>query len=270
MKTSQFEISQINVFPIKSLPGFSLPSAQVTDRGLRYDRRWMLIDDTGNFLSQREHPQLALLKVELHTEYLLVQHQQKPQGTIEIPLITPGDSTQNVSIWKDHCQAIFISEEIDRWFSAALQMSCRLVYMPDQTRRLVDADYRTDDQIVSFADGFPYLIIGQSSLDDLNQRLASPVSMRRFRTNFVFSGKPAFVEDQWRKIRVGSVVFRVTKPCPRCTMTTVDPETGIKELEPLQTLATYRKDDSSVMFGQNLMHESMGEVAVGMEIEVLE
>ena len=271
MTSNQLEISQINVFPIKSLAGFSQQRAQLTDRGLQYDRRWMLVDEAGKFLSQREYPQLALLQVELHSDCLLVQHQQKPQNAIEIPLVTQCPASQTVSIWEDQCQACSVSSDIDRWFSAVLQMPCRLVFMPEPTQRLVDADYRTADQIVSFADGFPYLIIGQASLDDLNKRLAAPVSMRRFRTNFVFSGEPPFIEDQWQKIRMGTVVFRVAKPCPRCTMTTVDPDTGVKEIEPLKTLASYRKDESGgVMFGQNLLHETIGEVAVGMQIEVLE
>ncbi len=271
MTSNQFEISQINIFPIKSLAGFSQQRAQLTDRGLQYDRRWMLVDEAGKFLSQREHPQLALLHVEMHEDYLLVTQQRKPRGSIEIPLVASGVASQTVSIWNDHCLACSVSSEIDRWFSAALRMPCRLVFMPEPTQRLVDADYRTADQIVSFADGFPYLIIGQASLDDLNQRLAEPVSMRRFRTNFVFSGEPPFIEDQWQKIRMGTVVFQVAKPCPRCTMTTVDPDTGVKEIEPLKTLASYRKDESGgVMFGQNLLHETIGEVAVGMQIEVLE
>mgnify|MGYP001828911861 CR=1 FL=1 len=136
-------------------------------------------------------------------------------------------------------------------------------------RRVDPAFSRATDQ-VGFADGFPFLLISQASLDDLNRRLAQPVAMLRFRPNLVVAGCEAFAEDGWRRIRVGELEFRVAKPCSRCIIPTIDPSTGQRGVEPLRTLNSYRRRGNKVYFGQNLVHESAGRLAVGMPVEVLE
>ena len=267
---SELTLSEINVFPIKSLRGISLPQADLTSRGLRLDRRWMLVDDQGKFLSQRVYPVLTMLQVKIQGDQLEVHHVDYPEQVIEVSPNGPFESTIDVIVWQNICSANVYPKPVNEWFSKRTGIDCRLVYMPDSSRRPVDSEYQINEDIVSFADGFPCLIIGESSLADLNGRLENPVSMSRFRSNLVFSGGPAFAEDVWQEIRIGQVLFHVAKPCPRCVMITIDPLTGQKGVEPMQTLATYRKDATGgVMFGQNLLHSRPGTLQVGMEIEVI-
>ena len=141
--------------------------------------------------------------------------------------------------------------------------------MPRSTKRIVDSNY-VKNKIVSFADAFPFLIIGQSSLDDLNSKMEKPLHMKRFRTNFVFNGGKSFDEDRWKKIIVGDLEFLVVKPCARCTITTVDQETGIRGIDPLKTLASYRKVNGKVLFGQNMVAISEGKIKIGNKLNVIE
>ncbi len=261
-----FRLSQINVFPIKSLGVVRLSQAQITPQGLANDRRWMLVDQQGRFISQRECSQLSQFKVSLGDDTIDVQHRS---DRIQLPAQLDSGQQIEVSIWSDQCAGFLADDDVNDWFSEQLSLNCRLVYMGAKHQRLVDPNFSVGDDLVSFADGFPHLIIGESSLQDLNQRLPQPVSMDRFRTNFVFTGGDAYAEDGWRKIRIGETVMRVVKPCARCTLTTADPETGEKGKEPLRTLASYRSIDGGVMFGQNLLHESLGQVAVGDRIQVM-
>ncbi len=268
---SEFRLSQINVFPVKSLGGISQNSACLTRRGLRWDRRWMLVDAKGQFLTQREFPQLCFLQVILQPDHLLVEDRRSPSSALKVPLQQAEAARRDVQVWKSRCRAETFSPQVDRWFQRVLSIECQLVYMPEDEVRSVEPDFQQDDDIVSFADGFPCLIIGEASLLDLNQRLPTPVTMDRFRTNFVFSGGKPFAEDRWKSIWIGEVEFRVVKPCPRCLVTTIDPQTGESGVEPLRTLASYRRHESGgVMFGQNLVPRNLGEVAVGMPIEVLD
>lgn len=268
---SDFELTQINIFPVKSLGGITIHRAELTDRGLEHDRRWMLVDAQGTFLTQREIPRMAWLNVSLQPDRLVVQHVLHADDSLEVSPNHLTESTTDVTIWKSVCPAIVYCKEVNDWFSRHLDVECRLVFMPDESRRDVDPLYRQNSEIVSFADGFPSLVIGEASLADLNCRLPEPVPMDRFRTNLVFSGGAAFAEDGWKRIRVGEIEFRVVKPCARCVMTTIDPETAEKGVEPMRTLSTYRRtDDGKVMFGQNLLHNSTGTLEVGMPLEVLE
>jgi uncharacterized protein YcbX len=147
----------------------------------------------------------------------------------------------------------------------------RLVFMPDASRRQVNQNYApSPDDVVGFADGYPFLLISEASLKDLNQRLNAPVPMNRFRPNLVISGCLPYEEDTWKWIRIGEVRFKVAKPCARCIVTTVDQSTGEKGVEPFQTLAAYRKQEKGIMFGQNLIHTTQGVLSIGQTVEVLE
>jgi uncharacterized protein YcbX len=168
-----------------------------------------------------------------------------------------------VSIWGDQVLARVVSAELSRWFSDFLEMELDLVVMPESSQRKMDPRYAVQGESVSFADGMPYVMIGQSSLDELNQRLEVPVSMDRFRPNLVFSGGQAYAEDQFTRIKVGEVDFQVVKPCARCVLTTVNQQTGEKGKEPLATLATYRTVNNKVYFGQNAVALAPGMVRVG-------
>ncbi|MFT2007278.1 MOSC domain-containing protein [Pontibacter sp. 13R65] len=263
-----FTISEINIYPIKSLGGVSLQRAQVEERGFRHDRRWMLIDADNNFLTQRQHAQMALLQVALQEQGLEISHKQ---GLLE-PLLVPFGQTEGpalqVQIWDDTCTALEVSAAVSAWFTEALQMPARLVYMPSDSERKVDPNYAQENEIVGFADGYPFLLIGQASLNDLNSRLQEPVPMNRFRPNLVFTGAAPFAEDEFDSFKIGQISFRVSKPCARCIVTTIDQASAEKGAEPLKTLATYRVINKKVMFGQNLVHEGAGELQLGDELVV--
>lgn len=267
---SALTLSEIHIYPIKSLGGISLSMAQTEQRGLQYDRRWMLVDQAGHFLTQRTHPNMALLQVSLKENGLEITHRTQLLSPLHIPFASTGTKHLQVVVWDDTCKALAVSKEVDQWFSEALQLSCRLVYMPGDSDRPVDTRYATHQEQVSFADAFPFLLIGQASLDDLNGRMKQPLPMNRFRPNLVFSGGEPFEEDSWKKFRVGEMVFYGVKPCARCILTTVDQVTAQKGKEPLATLATYRQKNNKIYFGQNLLQESAGILKVGDQIEVLE
>ncbi|MEP7318241.1 MAG: MOSC N-terminal beta barrel domain-containing protein [Panacibacter sp.] len=256
------EVSELFIYPIKSLGGISVNSATVTDRGFAYDRRWMLVDMQNHFLTQREFAQMALLQVTLNNNGLQVQH--KINGAVlNIPFNSQTNETANTVIWDDECAAQFVQAEADAWFSDMLSVQCRLVFMPDSTKRLVEETYAKHKEVTSFSDAYPFLIIGQSSLDDLNSRLAEPLPMNRFRPNIVCTGSHAFEEDDIKHFTINSIDFYGVKPCARCAITTINQENGSTAKEPLKTLSTYRFKDNKVYFGQNLLHNGTGTVSVG-------
>jgi uncharacterized protein YcbX len=262
-------VSELYVYPIKSARGIPLTRAQLEERGFQHDRRWMLVDAQGVFISQRELPRMALIDIGVAADGLMVSAEGTPG--ITIPLSSSGESIR-CRIWKDTVDTVPVGAEADQWFSAFLESSCRLVYMPDAARRVVDRDYVPEERMVGFADAFPLLIIGQGSLDQLNRKLNErgemPVSMHRFRPNIVVAGSRPHEEDEWEQIRIGAVDVDVVKPCARCVITTVDIATGEAGKEPLRTLARYRKRGSKVMFGQNAVHKQLQEIAVGDQVTV--
>ena len=251
------------MYPIKSLGGIRLETAKLEERGFQFDRRWMLVDREGMFLSQRTFPKMALLHVIMFSDRLEVFEKYQPENRLNIPFQTISDSLIDITIWEDTVKGQLVGNEINDWFSDILGLDCRLVLMPESTKRRLKPKYAINGESVSFADGMPYLIIGQSSLDDLNGRLQEPVPMDRFRPNLVFKGGSPFVEDSWEKMKIGEAVFKVTKPCARCVMTTVDQRTGEKGKEPLKTLASYRTFQNQVMFGQNMLLLEGDRIQVG-------
>jgi uncharacterized protein YcbX len=259
-------LQDIYVYPIKSLKGIRLTHSILEERGLQYDRRWMLVDNEGSFLSQRKFPSMAMFEVEISDPGLKVFHKSNPGDYIVVPFSSKSGTSIQVKIWEDHVNALNVDHLFDAWFSKFLGISCHLVYMPDTTRRKIKAKYAENEESVSFADGMPYLIIGQESLNDLNQRLKDPVPMDRFRPNLVFSGGEPFLEDKCETLKIGKALFKVTKPCARCVMTTVDQKSGKRGKEPLKTLATYRTIGQNVMFGQNMLLLEGKEVMVGDRI----
>jgi len=266
--TSALRLSEIWVYPVKSCGGIALDRAAIGPRGIRWDRHWMVVDPAGRFLTQRQLPVMATIATGLTADSLVLQ--APGAAPLELPLLLATQPVA-VSVWNDTVTAAAVSAAADRWLSARLGTPCRLVRFPDSARRAVDPAYGQPGDETAFADGFPLLLIGQSSLDDLNRRLPSPVTMRRFRPNLVVSGAAPHAEDGWRRIRIGPVQLRVVKPCSRCAITTVDPDGGRRDgLEPLQTLGTYRRRDGKVYFGQNLIPDRPGELGVGDPVEVLE
>ena len=264
-------LSELNIYPIKSLAGISLGSAIVEERGLQYDRRWMLVDEKRQFITQREVPRMATVKIEVGDGSL---HASMNGDRIEIPAGPGTGETANVKIWSSSVKGEFYPAAVNEWFSTRLETNCRLVLMPETTKRKVSPFYavRKFKDTVSFADGYPFLLIGEASLADLNSKLDEPVPMNRFRPNFVVKGSGPFEEDTWKRIRIGSTEFHVVKPCARCVMTTVDQVRGEKAgKEPLRTLSSYRNRNGNVLFGQNLIADKPGgSVKVGDEVEVIE
>lgn len=263
-----YTLSEINIYPIKSLGGINLQTSEVEDRGLKYDRRWVLVDETNTFFTQRDFPEMALIKVDIEDEGLKLQHKKKNIETLKIPFAFEHSKNGEVTIWDDVVLGEFYNNDVDDWFSNLLGIKCHLVKMPESTKRIVDTTY-AENTIVSFADVFPFMIIGQSSLDDLNSRMKISLPMNRFRTNFVFTGGKPFEEDKWKKFKVGEVIFEAVKPCARCIITTTDQETAERADEPLFTLSKFRKVKNQVMFGMNLICKSTGKVSVGNKITLL-
>ena len=262
-------VQSLYLYPIKSLGGISVPEALVEERGFKYDRRWMLVDPSGEFLTQRQHPQLALLQVALGTSELTVFSKVDPSREISFDLEMNSGKEMQVKVWGDEVAALQVAPTVSAWFSDFLGMDVELVVMPESSHRKLDPRYAVQEESVSFADGMPYVIIGQASLDELNGRLADPVGMDRFRPNLVFSGGDAYAEDQFKQLQIGEVEFQVVKPCARCVMITVDQEKGTKGKEPLATLATYRSQGAKVYFGQNAVSLTQGIVRVGDPIQQL-
>lgn len=265
-------LNEIFIYPIKSLGGISVQSAKVEQRGLQYDRRWMLVDKNGMFLTQREYPQMALLQVNINNDKLEVTHKTKNITPLQLPISHLQPPTPNpivVNIWDDVVLAKNISHDADLWFSDVLGFNCHLVFMDNDSIRFTDRKYFNEPHQVSFADAYPFLIIGQESLNELNCRLNKPLSINRFRPNFVFIGGEPFTEDSWKDFMIGSLKFRAVKPCSRCVITTIDPDTAEKEREPLETLSKFRKVGNKVMFGMNAIGYDEGVVRVGDKVEML-
>ena len=255
-------LSEINIYPIKSLGGISLRSSEVEERGLKYDRRWVLVDESNTFFTQRDFPQMALIKVSVEKNGLMLSHKTKIVEPLSISFSFKHSKKDKVVIWDDTVIGEFYNNQIDQWFSEIIGIKCYLVKMPKSTKRVVDETY-AKNKIVSFADGYPFMIIGQASLDDLNSRMEIPLPMNRFRTNFVFTGGKPFDEDIWKNFKIGNVNFKAVKPCARCVITTTDQDSAERFKEPLLTLSKFRNFNNKVMFGMNLVCESTGIVNVG-------
>lgn len=267
---NEFYLSEINIYPIKSLGGISLKEAKIEEKGLQYDRRWMLVDEEGTFISQRKHFELALLQVCITENILTVSHKKNSNQTISFSLDEEMDESISVTVWDDNLSGLEVNTKVSDWFSEFLKMKVRLVKMPLADKRLVDQRYALNNEVVSFADGYPCLIIGQSSLDGLNEKLGEPIRMDRFRPNFVFTGGTPHIEDNFVTFYLGDTLFSAVKPCARCVLITVDQQTGAKGQEPLRTLAGYRTVGKKILFGQNLIHSGSAIIRIGEELRVKE
>lgn len=261
------QISALYVYPVKSLGGIALKTSEVEERGLKYDRRWMLVNEKNELVTQRTHVRMSLLKVAILENGLLISHLEN-KAEFVIPFEPQTDEKLTVTVWDDTLEAIRVSDEADAWFSEQIGDNCRLVFQPSDSFRFADERYAvTGKEHVSMADGYPILIISEASLADLNARLESPVEMLRFRPNIVVTDCEAFAEDEFKEMTVNNVKLYGVKPCARCVMTTIKPGTTEKGAEPLKTLSTYRKVGNKILFGQNLLVHKTGKIAVGNEIQ---
>jgi uncharacterized protein YcbX len=276
-------VASLHVHPIKSLRGVAVDAATVDDLGLALDRRWMLVDDGGVFLTQREDPSMTLLRTSLVSaaggdartaELTHTVRVHAPSGdTLDVAPPPPDARRRRVRIWAHEVLAADYPADVDAWFSEALGRTCHLTWLPEDSRRPIDHPHATPSDRAAFGDAFPVLVATQASLDDLNARLAArgepAVSMERFRPNLVVAGDAApYAEDAWGRVWASDVVLDLVKPCARCAMTTVDPDSARSGAEPLRTLAGYRKVGSKVLFAQNALVRAGGVLRVGDPVRV--
>ncbi|MDO6694577.1 YcbX family protein [Aliiglaciecola sp. 3_MG-2023] len=264
---SKLSLSQINIYPIKSCAGIALSSSKVEQKGLEFDRRFVLTTTNGTFITARTDSTLCLVQTEVCATGLRLNAPGMPELTIKYSDFS--DNYQMVKVWEDNIKGQYCHPKYDQWFSQYLGKTCKLVFFGEQSKRQV----KNSQSQVSFADGYPFLLISQQSLNDLNSRLATPVTMSQFRPNLVVDNSTAFEEDTWKKVRIGEIEFEVMKSCSRCIFTTVDPKSAKKyqAREPLTTLQKYRKDKKGdLLFGQNLIALNTGKLTLNDEVVVTE
>lgn len=265
-------LSSLYRYPLKSGSAELLEAGGCDELGLSGDRRWMVVDaNSGKFLTQRAKSGMALLKARWEGEdALLLSAPGMEVLKVSVPAL--HSAARGVVIWRESLQVPDAGDAAAQWLTRLLDHPCRLVYLPASQGIQVDMDYAQPGERTAFSDGFPFLLIGQRSLDDLSARVGQILDVRRFRPNLVIAGSAPYAEDTWRRIRIGSLEFRVVKPCSRCIIPTIDPLNGERSpvREPLATLMNYRKGDGGVFFGQNLIAEGTGLLQVGMPVEVLE
>ncbi|UUQ64053.1 MOSC domain-containing protein [Pseudomonas fuscovaginae UPB0736] len=265
-------LSALYRYPVKSAKCEALSQVTLDALGLTGDRRWMIVDqDSGRFLTQRAVASMSQLSALWNTSGGLTLS-APGYSALDVAVPSADESLRGVSIWNDTLRVPDAGDEAAAWLSEFIGKPVRLVHVPLERARITQAGYGKEDDRVAFADGFPLLLIGQASLDDLSHRVGRPLEMLRFRPNLVIEGSAAFAEDQWKRIRIGEVEFRLVKPCSRCILTTIDPQSGQRsdDREPLTTLKTYRQQGGDVLFGQNLVNDGVGRLEVGMPVTVLE
>lgn len=263
-------LTSISIYPIKGTRAIALQEAEVRTRGLFSDRRWLVVDESGRFITQRTHPRIGLISTTLRDNGDLIVN---APGMEPISVAARGSEVRvAVTVWDDTIQAARVSPEADRWFTQFLETQCQLVFMDPIALRPVAAQYGQPGDEVSFADAVPVLLANDASLVDLNRRLSQPLPMSRFRPNITVDGAKPWEEDEWKRLRVGDVEFEITHRCARCVVTTIDQDTAEKagDGEPLKTLATFRRDSGGVYFGQNLVPRSRGVIRVGDPVEILQ
>ncbi len=261
-------LTGINRYPVKSCRGHALDEAAVEPWGLAGDRRWILVDDEDVAVTARKYPRMVLITPHPQPDGLLVEAPGADPLAVEFPQERPAT---DVRVFASTVAGVPAADEAHAWFSAVLGVPVRLVYLADPTRRRTDPLYGLDTDVVSFADGYPFLLANEESLAALGALCPEPLTITRFRPNLVVTGFPAWDEDRWRRVRIGDATFRVVKSCARCVLTTVDPETGLKGPEPLRTLARHRRWDGTTWFGVNLVPDTPDAVLrVSDPVEVLE
>jgi uncharacterized protein len=256
------------VYPIKSCAGIAVRRARVTPRGFEHDRRWMVVDEEGTFQTQRTHPEMALLGVAIEDDGLVVTGPELPP--LRLPFVHDAGPRLDVEVWGDIVSAVR-HDAGSNWMARALGFGMQLVCMPDDARRAVDPEYAREGDIVNFADGFPLLVVNEASLAALAAEDGKPVDVRRFRPNLVVAGAPAWAEDGWQGLVVaGTLPLRTPKPCARCSIPGVDPDSALTTKEPLRTLARLRTRDHKTLFGINAIPDGEGVVGLGDDVRSLD
>lgn len=257
-------VSRLAIYPVKSCRGIWVDSAEVTETGFEYDRRWMLVDAEGRFVTQRTQRGLARIHVSV-TDALVVS--AEGMSDLSLPLRSDG-ATRRVQIFSDEVEAVTVSRDADAWFTEAIGSPLSLVWMADRTVRPVDPEFAAGAR-VGFADGFPFLILSEASVADLSERIGRPLSMDRFRPNIVLDGCAPYYEDECERLRIGDVSFSLVKRCGRCTIVTIDQQTLEADPNVTRVLAGYRTRDGAVKFGQNAVPDGRGVLCVSDQVTVV-
>ena len=261
------QLSSIRIYPIKGVKSVKLQETEVQSRGLAHDRRWMMVDKNRRFITQRGVKKLG----EIHANVTPLGLRVGVSGAEDLEISRPNKNAPRVTVtvWKDEVDAVRVSDEADQWFSDFLGFECSIVFMDDGSVRSVEPAYNPGGATVNFSDGYPLHLTTSGSLDELNSRMKTPLSMERFRPNVTIDGAQPFAEDGWKEIRIGTVDFHVVKPCARCVVTTIDPDTRKSGKEPLKTLSKFRRRGSAVYFGENLIPKEGGIIRVGDPLYVI-
>jgi uncharacterized protein YcbX len=258
------QISALYIYPVKSCAGIVLGRSELLSRGLAYDRRFVIADETGRFITQREEWRLALVRTRIEGEALSLT---SPAGHVTVPLEPRAGTARRVTVWDDEVDVFDADARASEMLSAHLERRVFLCFMPDASERRIVKDGAQPGDIVSFADAFPVLVCTEASLADLNEKLAArgreAVPMARFRPNVVVSGTRAFEEEERESLIAGSVHLALVRPSDRCGMVNVNQDTAAYGKEPLATLATYRTKANKTYFGENAFVRQTGTIAVG-------
>jgi uncharacterized protein YcbX len=263
-------LASIHIYPLKSCAPLPLDAASVQRRGIAHDRRWLVVDADNRFITARQYPRLTLIRATADDKGLHLAAPEMPTLRVDIP--DANTSRLAITIWDDRVAPLPADARANVWISEFLGQPCSIAYMDDACVRATDPDWSTPGDEVSFADGYPLLLISQAAVDHLNERLHTRVPALRFRPNLLIEGTEPHAEDEWQRIRIGGIEFDVVKPCIRCVFTTVDFFTGAFDPsgEPLRTLIKYRRTPKGVAFGQNLIPRGEGVLRTGDPVTVLQ
>lgn len=256
-------VKEIYIYPIKSLAGISLNHAKAEEMGFENDRRWMLIDANNVHVTQREYPIMSQFYPEISNGKITISFENdKHEFSIDEHLNVLIES----AVWEDKSEVFEVNQNTSKWFSDKLGFECKLVKINKIGARKHESSKTKETYNVSFADAYPYLLIGTESLDFLNEKLEEKITVKRFRPNIVVSTKSAHEEDDFKSFKIGEVQFENIKPCGRCIMVNNDPQKGMIKKEPLKTLSKYRNVNNSVLFGTNIVSLNSGIISVGDEV----
>lgn len=261
-------LSRIFTHPVKSMRGLQFSHAQVTSSGLAFDRVFMLTELDGKFITARQHPQLVCFTPTLITNGIVITAPDNQSITVTFNDFT--DNKQPTEVWGNNFTAHIAPDSVNDWLSHYFQRPVQLRWLGTELTRRIK---RFPDIPLSFADGYPFLLVNEASFELLQERCPVPLELIQFRPNLVVDNVPAFAEDSWKTIKIGDVIFDVVKPCTRCILTTVNPETGKKSPveEPLASLQQFRsKENGDIDFGMNLIARNHGVIRAHDKVEVLE
>jgi uncharacterized protein YcbX len=267
---SAITVSQLVIYPVKSLGGIAVERLELTESGPAFDRQWMIVNPHGRFLTQRVLPQMCLISTELRAGSLWLKAAGRKQLSPEIEVPRGGGEPREVTVWRDTVLAHDCGNEVAHWLSAHLETDCRLVYLPAENTRTAPAGSADFADQLAFADAYPLLLTNQQSLDEFNQHLGTPIGMERFRPNVVVSGAPAYAEDSWQRLRIAKQEFELVSPCTRCVMPSINPATAEKQQTVIDTLNQTRRFGTETRFGQNIIYQLPGYLTRGATVEVIE